>query len=476
MVGIVAFGVYVPYYRLDWSLLARAWGKGSAQGRRSVTNYDEDSITMAVTAGIDCLSGRDRDAVGRLNFASTTSPYHEKQSGALVASAIDLRRDILTMDFGNSLRCGTNALLAAVDAVRSGAEHQVLVTAADCRMGLPSSDQERTFGDGAAALLIGDHDVVAEIESCYSISDEILDLWRSDTEMYVRAWEDRFVISEGFLRNLQEATSGLMTKCGGSVGQFAKVIYNAPDRRTHLQSATVLGVDVKNQVEDSLVGTIGNTGGAYALMLLSAALESASAGDRILLLNYGDGCDAISMRVAEDVVKIRDRKNQGLKRFLNACTPIASYEKYLSFRSAMQVEPPRRPSLPTSPARLWREREEIYRFHAFRCKRCGTVMFPKPAKIRVCLNCQSIDQMERVKASNLNGTVFSFVVDHLYASVDPPTVTALIDFEGGGRLYCSMADRDVEKIKVGANVRMVFRKIIDISGVHNYYWKFKLRD
>ena len=101
MVGITAFGAYVPFLRLDRTAI----GKGG-KGEKSMANFDEDSITMAVAAVMDCLKGIDRDAVDALFFASTTSPYREKQTAATVAVSSDLRQNILTADFANSLRSG----------------------------------------------------------------------------------------------------------------------------------------------------------------------------------------------------------------------------------------------------------------------------------------------------------------------------------------------------------------------------------
>ena len=106
MIGIIAYGVYVPLHRLGPE--TTGW---YGRGEKAIANYNEDSITMAVAAGMNCLDGIDRNKIDGLFFASTTSPYKEKQSAVLVATALDLRRDILTSDFTNSLRAGTIALI-----------------------------------------------------------------------------------------------------------------------------------------------------------------------------------------------------------------------------------------------------------------------------------------------------------------------------------------------------------------------------
>ena len=156
MVGITAYGAYVPRYRLGAS--TAGWSSGT---ERSVANFDEDSVTMAVAAGLDCLRGRDRQTVDGLIFATTTPPYAEKQCAAIIAEALDLRRDIFSADVTDVLRAGTNGLKAALDSVAAGSAKQVLVIASDSRQGAPKGDTERNSGDGAAAFLVSHEDTIA---------------------------------------------------------------------------------------------------------------------------------------------------------------------------------------------------------------------------------------------------------------------------------------------------------------------------
>jgi len=115
MIGITSYGGYVPFFRLSRDLMAKAWGRGSMGGERSVANNDEDSATMAVEAAFDCLQGKDRKDLGGLYFASTTAPYREKEISSLVAATVDLPGEIRTADFGNGLRAGAAALRSAFD-------------------------------------------------------------------------------------------------------------------------------------------------------------------------------------------------------------------------------------------------------------------------------------------------------------------------------------------------------------------------
>jgi len=57
MAGIISYGAYIPLWRLSRDAIAEAWESASTGGERSVANNDEDTITMASEAAIDCLAG-----------------------------------------------------------------------------------------------------------------------------------------------------------------------------------------------------------------------------------------------------------------------------------------------------------------------------------------------------------------------------------------------------------------------------------
>src|SRR4030042_6287760 len=145
MAGIISYGIYIPFWRLNRDLISAAWGRRSTGGERSVANNDEDTATMAVEAVVDCLRGIDSNTVDGLYFASTSAPFREKQTAALVAAAADLRETISSIDYGNSLRAGTNALKAELDAANSGSAQNIVATASDCRIAYPRSDYEQNL-------------------------------------------------------------------------------------------------------------------------------------------------------------------------------------------------------------------------------------------------------------------------------------------------------------------------------------------
>jgi hydroxymethylglutaryl-CoA synthase len=466
MAGIVSYGAYIPIYRLSRAILGQVWG-GGGKGEKAIANWDEDSITMAVEAGMDCLQGIERQSVDALYFASTTPPFKEKQSASIIAAGLDLREDIIAADFGNSLRSGTIALRAALDAVKAGSAKQVLVIVSDCRPPAPNSAFEPLFGDGAAAFLIGADGVVAEIAASYYLTSEFIDIWRLECDLLPRTWEERFTLDEGYEPHMKKAVAALLKANGATAKDFSKAAFYAPNARSHGAMARSLGLDAKTQVQDPLFDSVGNTGAAFALMTLVGALEEAKPGDQILLGNYGDGADAHIIKVAPGIEKLKDRR--GIKKHLESKVMLENYGKYLKFKNLIQFEETPMTRTRTSLPAMWRDRNWQYRCHGHKCNSCGKVQFPFQKR---CMYCQAEEKfLEEVPLSDRKGVLFTYSMDERAAVVDPPNVLAAVNLNGGGRIFSQMTDRDVNNIKVGMPMELTFRKIHDALGVHNYSWK-----
>lgn len=467
--GIVSYGAYVPIYRLSREEIARVWGSGLRKGEKAVSNSDEDSITMGVAAAIDCLKGNDRKSVDGLYFASTSAPYREKQSASIVAAALDLRSDIFTADFADSLGAGASALRAALDAVNSGAARKVLVIASDCRLPPPNSAFEPLLGDGAAALLIGANDLIATIEGRHAISSDFLDIWRRErSDTYIRAWEERFIIEKGYLANLTEAVKGLVQSCGLSTADITRAAYYGPDPRSHNAAARKLGL-TKDQIQDPMFDTLGNTGAAFFMMILVAALEKAEAGDLLLSVSYGDGADALLFRVTDHIAAAGNRR--GIQRHLASKMMLPNYGRYLRFRDLMEWEATLSPPPESSENVFYREERALFRGYGQQCRSCGHVQFPPQ---RICMWCQARDQFDDVRIVDRKGKLFTFSLDERAVfTLDLPNVLVIVDLEGGGRIYSQATDRDPQKLEIGMEMEFTFRKFHEGSGFHNYSWKLQ---
>jgi hydroxymethylglutaryl-CoA synthase len=467
MVGITSFGAYIPYYRLAHKEIARAWGGRAGEGERAVANVDEDSITLAVEAVRDLLGDSDGREIDGVLFASTTAPYAEKQASALIATVTDLRQDVRTADYTNSLRSATTAIRAALDSVAGGSASNIIVVAADTRLAAPKSSNERLFGDAASAISVGRDGVIAKLLAAHSTVDEIVDVWRKGEERFVNGWEERFALTEGYQRVVRESVGQLFERSTIGPSEISKAIFYVPDPGTLANTAKSLGLRAE-QVADHMFGSVGNTGSAMPGLVLSAVLESAKPGEKLLVVGYGSGCDALLFEVTEEIERTRTRARGGVSGHLASKAYLDNYERYARFRELIDVETARRQPPSGSAAQTWREREDIYRLRGYRCLTCGKVQYPRQ---RICIGCRTKDNFESVRLANKKANLFTFTVDFLNADPDPPTVMTVVDFDGGGRAYLQMTDRNPAEVGIGQAVEMTFRRVYEAEGFTNYYWK-----
>ncbi len=459
MIGITGWGCYVPRYRLRGEVLSSQWG-GSKKGSRSAANYDEDPITMAAEALLDCLENG-RNKVDRLYLASTTLPYMEHQNAAVVAAAADLGTDVMAADLTGSTRAGTQALRAAYEAVKSGEAKKAAAVASDARPAKPGDPLERVLGDGAAALVIGTEDPVAVIEGFYSTNRAFLDYWRREGGTGVESGDAKFITDKGILAHLPEALSGLLDKADLAREEITRVVFYSPDPRTRRSIASRLGVNKEALLAEEPESEIGNVGTAQVFISLLAALEKSRPGDAIAVLGHGSGADAVLLRVTEHIGRFKT----DLGAQLAAGRELSSYSMFLRFRGILPGE---EINVWTSAPVLWREEKQNIRAVGGKCDSCGAVQYPPR---RHCWNCGG-ESMSDYKLAR-GGKVYAFTLDHLPPSPNPPTPMVSVDLEGGGRLYAQMTDVAPAMVKIGMEVERVFRKIHEGGGFNNYFWKFR---
>ena len=465
-IGIMSCGAYLPTYRLERKKAAEAWGRNAIAGERAVANNDEDTVTMAVEAVRNCVEAPVQ--AGGLYFASTSAPYTEKMSAVLISAVLDMGREIETADFAQSLRAGTAALKAALSAVKAGAAGSIIVAASDTRLGYPKSDLEQEFGDAGAALLVGSGEPVAVFEGSCSVINEMMDVWRNPEDRYVKTWENRFIMTEGYTRQLVAAIGGLMKKYSLRKEEIAKVIIPSPDSRSYRSVAQKLGFDPKGaQLQDALMASVGFCGAAEPLLLLVAALEEAKAGDKIIVASYGDGADALLFTATGKALPGKATVRQMLADKLM----INSYSRFLSYKGILEAQPGEPFRLIPSASVSWREQGAILKLHGSKCKQCGAVAYPVQ---RICEKCYSKDKYEEVRIAEMKGKVFTFSRDYLAGRSDDPIICqTVVEMDNGMRFYGLMTDCDPGKVELGMPVELVFRRIYEGAGFHNYYWKVR---
>ncbi|MBE9570586.1 MAG: hydroxymethylglutaryl-CoA synthase family protein [Proteobacteria bacterium] len=477
MVGICSYGGYVPRYRLNRMLIYKAIGWMNqatialARGEKAVANFDEDTITMAVAAGIDCLKGIDRTRVEGAFFASTSMPYKERLNAGIITVALGLNDQIRAADFTGGLKAGTTALLSALEGVESKRIKNIIVCSSDCRLGKPSSPQEMIFGDAAAALLVGDEDVIAEFKGSYSTTYDFVDHYRGQFAKFDRQWEDRWIREMGYDSLVSEIIKGLLEKYKLKITDFAKIIYPCHYDAERKRINKIL--DIKPEMDqDDLKAEIGDAGTAQSLMMLVNALEEANPGDKLMVVGFGSGCDALYFEVTENMSKKKDRK--GISGCLAEKAKLDSYEKYLVWRDILSGDLGMRAEEDfwTRWSVAWQNRKAVLGLWGSKCKKCGTLHYP-PQSICVNPDCGAVKNMEDFCFSDKTGRIISYTGDMLAESYNPPATYGSIEFDVGGRYMFDFTDCDLDSLSVGMPVSMSFRKKYydekrDIVG---YFWK-----
>jgi 3-hydroxy-3-methylglutaryl CoA synthase len=458
MIGITRLETYFPRRRLDRALIGKAWGS-RASGVRTVAAVDEDALTMAVEAAALC--GGDAQVLDAVYFASTSAPYHEKQVASLVATALDCRRDVSVADFAGSTRSGLSALRAAWDAVAAGSLATALVTVADTRMAEPESELEPLFGDGAAACVVGQDGVIAELVATASVAEEFTHFYRTDEQRYVQVADARFGATYGYAAVVPEAVKAALRKAELPPGKVAKLALAAPDARSAQDVAKKLGCDPATQLVPLHVAEAGVLGSPDPFVLLARALETAAPGDFIVVAGYGEGADVVIVRATDALAAARPR---ALADRLAGGIPVASYEKYLKARNVLPVDYQGEP-FPTYLE--WKELKQDTRLYGSRCEACGLVQYPMA---RVCLGCHARERTVDHKLAR-RGVVFTYTIDNLAPVAEHPMPMLVIDLDGGGRVYLQGTDTAEGEIQVGTPVVLTFRRLHESGGNRNYFWK-----
>ncbi len=477
MLGITAYGAYLPRLRLRRAAIVQHMGwlapaiMAVAQGERTMCNWDEDSLTMAVAASRDCLAGRDRSGLDALYLASTTLPFADRQNAGIVAAALNLGTHVLSADFSAALKAGTTALITALEAIQGGERRHILVAAADARQTRTACFHEMWFGDGAAAFSLGTDNVIATYRGSYTVACDFVDHYRGADRRFDYMWEERWARDAGYRQIIPEAVNGLLDNLGIAAREVDHLVFPCFFKAEHRRIAKELGVEPENVI-DNLHEVCGDTGTAHPFLMMTAALDKARPGDTIVMAGFGQGCNALCFKATAAIAE--PPAGKGFGGALAARETTDNYLKFLRFRDLIQTEMGIRAEAPTQTAAtvLWRKNAMILGLVGGRCQSCGTPQFPK-ADICVNPDCGALHTQEDYPFADVPAKVKTFTGDMLAVSVAPPAIYGMVQFEGGGRLTADFTDCRLEDLEVGLPVRMAFkRKGVDPErGFSNYFWK-----
>lgn len=465
MRGIIGFGTYVPYYRLDGSAIAAALGGGGGRGSRSVAGFDEDATTMGVEAARAMFASAELPRPQTITFATTTPPYLDKTNANAIHAALNMPSDVFASDAAGSPRSTFGALQSALEGRRLS-----LLVSADVRTGRPQSADEAAHGDAGVALLIGDDDdapVLAEPLGGASATAEFLDRWRLPAWNYSRVWEERFGESV-YLPLVTEAATAGFKDSNLSEDDVDIAIITGLHARAVRGAATAAGL-TDTPIAADPAPEIGNSGGPHPLVVLASVLDDAKPGQVIMVINLADGCDVMFLRTTDAIASWSSQRPVADQ--IAAGNHELDYNKFLTWRGFLDREPPRRPD-PVPPAAPPSYRFDSWKFGfvGSRDRESGAVHLPPQ---RVSVKGGNVDDMEMVPMADVPATVATFTVDRLAYSLSPPTIGVVVDFDGGGRFTCQLADANADEVAIGMRVQMTFRRIGTANGIHNYFWKAK---
>jgi 3-hydroxy-3-methylglutaryl CoA synthase len=468
--GITGFGAYVPRLRIARSIIADAhkWMapgfRGQAKGSRAFTSWDEDSITMAVEAVRGALGDGAIDGFDALRFASTTPPYADLQNAAIISGALGAPSRLAVSDIGGSQRAGTSALLQAL----KGGEPAIVV-GSDAPVGKPASSQELSYGAGAAAFLTGSEGVIARLVGSASVTEVFVDHFRAAGARYDYFWEERWVRDEGYAKLAPAAIAAALADAGLEIGDIGHFVM--PSLFRGAADAVAKKIRFAGAIASGLADGVGYAGAAHALLMLAQLLETAKAGERILLVGFGQGADALVLQVTEAIAALPARR--GVTGAIADGIATDSYLRMLSFHDGIDLEWGMRAekNAKTALTEQYRSADQLEAFVAGECQACGTVQFPQ---LQFCVKCHApASQFRDLSLADKPAKVLTTTADWLSYHPAPPLYVGFVQFDNGARLLMEMVDIGPSGIDTGTPLRMVFRiKERDrVRGYNRYFWK-----
>jgi len=312
-VGIVGYGAYVPRYRIPAKEISRMWtgGQGGVPiQEKAVNGLDEDVATMSVEAARNALlrAGIDPQQIRAVWVGSESHPYAVKPTSTIVAEAIGSVPNTLAGDWEFACKAGTEAMQAAIGFIGSGMAQYAFSIGMDTAQGRPGDALEYTAAAGGAALLLGPAaEAVAAINGSYSFVTDTPDFWRRAHAEYP-SHGDRFTGEPAYFKHVSGAAEALMAELGASSADYTWAVFHQPNAKFPQRVAKSLGFSPEQIQPGLLSPRIGNTYSGSTMIGLTAILDVAQPGDRILMVSYGSGAgsDAFDIEVTERLLDVRE--------------------------------------------------------------------------------------------------------------------------------------------------------------------------
>jgi hydroxymethylglutaryl-CoA synthase len=340
-VGLVGYGAYLPRYRLPAREVSRVWtgAGGEPVTEKAVAGLDEDVVTMSIEAARNALAraGIDPREIRAVWVGSESHPYAVKPTSTIVAESIGASADIQAADWEFACKAGTEAVQASIGFIGSRMADYTLAIGMDIAQGRPGDALEYTAAGGGAAFLLGPaENSLAVVQGSYSFVTDTPDFWRRADEKYP-SHADRFTGEPAYFRHTLSAAERLMEMMGTTAKDYTYAVFHQPNVKFPSRAAQMLGFTEEQIKFGLLAGVVGNVYSGSCMLGMTAILDEAKAGDRILMVSYGSGAgsDAFDWCVTDLIEKRRDAAPR-TQHYVRRRTEI-DYALYARFRNKLRM-------------------------------------------------------------------------------------------------------------------------------------------
>ncbi len=341
-VGIVGYGACIPRHRIKVEEIAKVWGadapsykRGLGLREKSVPAPDQDVITLSVEAARNAMYRADHvnpADIGALYIGSESHPYAVKPSGTIVGEAIGATPDIHVADYEFACKAGSEAMFEASQLVAAGSVKYAMAIGADTSQGAPGDALEYSASAGAAAYIMGAEDLIATIDYTHSYMTDTPDFWRREYQNYPQH-AGRFTGEPAFFKHTVGATEAILEKSGMKPSDFQYAVFHQPNGKFPMRAGLRLGF-TREQIETGwLVPTLGNTYSGASPLGLTAVLDVAKPGDKIMMCSYGSGSgsDSFIYTVTDRITEVQDKAIR-TRKMLDENQIYLEYGEYAKFR------------------------------------------------------------------------------------------------------------------------------------------------
>ncbi len=317
MSGIVSYGSYIPRFRIKPEEIARVWGvdpetikSGIFIVSKSVPSPDEDVATISVESARNAIrrGGIKGSQIQAIYVGSESHPYAVKPTATIVSAAVGGDFSMFAADYEFACKAGTAGMQNVLGMVNSGIINMGMAIGSDTSQGAPGDVLEYSASAGGTAMIIGKDNVAAEIKSTLSVTSDTPDFWRREGQPYPTHGE-RFTGEPAYFRHITTASKMMMERMGTKPEDYDYVIFHQRNGKFPTRAAKMLGFDEKQYNEGLLTPYIGNTYSGSMMMGLSATLDVAKEGQRILAVSFGSGAgsDAFEIEVTPEIDALHAR-------------------------------------------------------------------------------------------------------------------------------------------------------------------------